>query len=163
MSYISASNFLQHYLGLIQDCRDTVNYHLPCHPGCIPPDCREEIPPGTNWQLDPEGVSSQWVGVRTSDAQWNLVRDRNQWGETHQTGKNLGSNSGHLRRQKGRLITSQRPLVTTSNHSETVSLRFREWGGSTVLCESIWKYESETQPSCKTSKESWLSGPLANS
>jgi hypothetical protein len=28
-------------------------------------------------------------------------------------------------------------LVTTSNHHETVSLRFRELGGSTVLCESV--------------------------
>jgi hypothetical protein len=62
------------------------------------------------------------VGVRASDVQWNPVRHRNQQGErntVHQTGKNLGLNSGLPQAAEGRLITSQKPLVT-------VSLRFRE-------------------------------------
>jgi hypothetical protein len=41
-----------------------------------------------------------------------------------------------LRRLKGRLITSQRPLLTTFR-GETMSLRFREQDGSTVLGESM--------------------------
>jgi hypothetical protein len=43
------------------------------------------------------------------------VRHRNQQGEgstTHQTGKNPGSNSDLPQEAEGRLITSQRPLVT---------------------------------------------------
>jgi hypothetical protein len=71
------------------------------------------------------------------------VRCRNQQGEgstTHQTGKNLGSNSGLPQEAEGELdhLTMGHP----SNHlfgSETMSLRFREQYGSTVLCEEYIK------------------------
>jgi hypothetical protein len=74
--------------------------------------------------------------VRASDAQWNPVRCRNQRGEgstTHQTGKNLGSNSGLLQEAEGE--TDHLPMRHTSNClfcGENVSPRFREWDGSTV-------------------------------
>jgi hypothetical protein len=54
--------------------------------------------------------------VRASDAQWNLVRHRNQQVEgntTHQTGKNPGSNSGLPQEAEGE--TDHLP-ETTSNH-----------------------------------------------
>jgi hypothetical protein len=83
--------------GLIQDGGDG-ELPPPLSLCCVPPDCQEEIPPGTNGQFDPEVHSSfRRVGVRASDAQQNPVRHRNQRGEgsnAHQTGNNLGSNSG---------------------------------------------------------------------
>jgi hypothetical protein len=63
----------------------------------------------------------------------------------YQTGKNLGSNSGLPQEAEGE--TDHLP-ENASNHSETMSFRFREWGGSTELCEP------ETQPRCKVSEES---------
>jgi hypothetical protein len=116
---------------------EMVIYHLPCHQR-HPPDCQEKILLGTNGQLDPEGDLSSWqVGVKASDAPQNLVKLRNQLGSTtHKIDKNLGSNSGLPRRQKGRLITSQRLLVTT-DWGEAVSLRFRGQGRSSVLCKCV--------------------------
>jgi hypothetical protein len=79
-----------------------MSYHLPC-----PRDCQEEMPPGTNRQLDPEGDSfSRRVRLMASDAQWNPVRGRNQRGEgstAHQTGKNSGSNSGLPQEAEGEI------------------------------------------------------------
>jgi hypothetical protein len=40
-----------------------------------------------------------------------------------------------FRRQKGSLINAQ--SVRHPSWGETMSLRFREWCGSTVLCESV--------------------------
>jgi hypothetical protein len=56
----------------------------------------------------------------------------------HQTGKNPGSNSGLPQDAEGEL--DHLPMGHLSNchfGGETVSLRFREWYGSTVLCESM--------------------------
>jgi hypothetical protein len=58
-----------------------------------------------------------------------------------------------LRRQKESLINSQRDTLVTAFWGEIMSLRFREWGGSTVLCESVWKCEPKTQPSYEMSAE----------
>jgi hypothetical protein len=83
------------FLGDLSGIVETVSYPLPVI-GVHPPDRREKIPPGANGHLDPKGdSSSQEVGVRALDAQWNPLRHRNQLGSTtHQIGKNLGSNSG---------------------------------------------------------------------
>jgi hypothetical protein len=59
-----------------------------------------------------------------------------------------------LRRQKGSLINSQRHLSNPLFVGETVSFRFRERDGSTVLCENVWKCEPERYPSYKVSVES---------
>jgi hypothetical protein len=140
VTHISASNFPQHFLWFCLGLWRHSELSPPLSLGCIPLDCLEEIPPGANRQLDLEGDSSfQRVGVRALDAQQNLVRCRNQRGEgstAYQTVRTQVQTQTCLRRQKGRLITSQRPLITTF-WGETVSLRFREWGGSTVLCESV--------------------------
>jgi hypothetical protein len=73
---------------------------------------------------------SQPVGVKASDPQWNLVRCRNQQGEespTNQTSKNQCLNNRlAFRRQKGRMVTSQRPWITLSRVKR--SLKFREQG-----------------------------------
>jgi hypothetical protein len=71
---------------------------------------------------------------------WNLVRPRNQQGERstiHQIGKNPGSNSGLPQEAEGE---TDHLSETTSNilfWGETVSFRFKDHGGSTVLCKSI--------------------------
>jgi hypothetical protein len=60
-------------------------------------------------------LSSRQFRVKALDAQQNLVRHGNQRGEestSHQTGKNLSLNSGLPQKAEGRLITSQRPLIT---------------------------------------------------
>jgi hypothetical protein len=68
------------------------------------------------------------------------VRCRNQGGEgttAHQTGKNTGLNLSLLQEAEGEIDHLQE---TASNHlfwSETMFLRLREQGGSTVLCESV--------------------------
>jgi hypothetical protein len=71
-------------------------------------------------------------------AQRNLERLGNQpRSPTHQTGKNMGSNSGLL--QKAEAKSDQLPkdtLVTAPLGGETVSFR-REWGESTILCKSV--------------------------
>jgi hypothetical protein len=83
----------------------------------------------------------RWVPV----AQRNLKRCRNQPGSpNHQTGKNLGSNSGLPQKAEGSLINSQKALSNALFVGETMSLRLREQGRSTVLSESVWKCESET-------------------
>jgi hypothetical protein len=74
--------------------------------------------------------------VKASDAQRNLVRGRKQQWEgstTHQTGKNPGQIQTCLRRQKVRLITSQRLLVTAF-WGETVSPFQGVGRGAEVLC-----------------------------
>jgi hypothetical protein len=102
-----------------------------------PPDRWEEIPPGANGQLDPEGRFIQQVGARALDAQRNPLRHRNQFRSTAlHAGKNPGSNSGVLQEAEGDLITSQRLLVAACG-GETVSLWFREQGGSIEPCESV--------------------------
>jgi hypothetical protein len=54
---------------IIWDCGDG-ELLPPLSLGYVRPDSQEEIPPGANGQLDPEGDSSSWrVGVRTLDAQ----------------------------------------------------------------------------------------------
>jgi hypothetical protein len=64
-----------------------------------------------------------------------------------------------LRRQKGSLIKSQnRDTLVPTFWGETMSLRFREQCGSTVLCESVLKCELEIQPSCKVNVESRSAG-----
>jgi hypothetical protein len=151
---------------VIQDCRDMVSYHLPCHRGASPQTARRR-----SHQVPIDSLI--WRGIclpgKLGTGPW--MYNRTQWG----TGTSEGRGTwlirlvrtqvwiqACLRRQKGRLITSQRPLVTTSNHGETMSLRFWEQGGSTVLCESVWKWEPETQPSCEVSEESWSSVPWQN-
>jgi hypothetical protein len=68
------------------------------------------------------------------------VRHRSQQRErstTHQTGKNPDSNSGLPQEAEGE--TDHLP-ETASNQlfwGETISLRFREWGGSIVLCKNV--------------------------
>jgi hypothetical protein len=103
----------------------------------LPLDCQEEIPPGTNGQLDSEGDGSSWrIGVRALDTQWNPVRRRNQLGSTaHQIGKNPGLNSGLPQEAEGETDHLPETLVTAC-WGETVSLRFREQGGRIVPCES---------------------------
>jgi hypothetical protein len=101
---------------VIQDCGDGELSPLLLL-GCVPPDCQEEIPPGTKKQLDPEGdSSSQRVGMKVSDAQWNPLRPRNQQGEgstAHQTDKNLGSNSDLSQEAEGE--TDHFPVRHPSN------------------------------------------------
>jgi hypothetical protein len=78
--------------------------------------CQGKIPPGVNGQLDPEGnSSSQRVGVRALHAHWNPVRHRNQRGEGRgavpvRLERTWVRIQACFRRQKGRLITSQRSL-----------------------------------------------------
>jgi hypothetical protein len=53
-----------------------------------------------------------------------------------QTEKNLGSNLGLLQEAEGE--TDHLPEATSNRLlGEVVSLRFREWGGSTVLYKSV--------------------------
>jgi hypothetical protein len=79
--------------------------------------------------------------VRALDAQRNPVRCRNQRGKgsiAHQTGRNLGSNSGLPPEAEGEL--DHFPMGHPNNchfGGETMSLSFRELYGSTVLCESM--------------------------
>jgi hypothetical protein len=114
---------------IIQDCGDS-ELSPPLSPGCVPPDC-QEIPPGTNRHLDPEGDSSSHrVRVRASNDKQNPVWCRNQREErstAHQIGKNLGSNSGLPQVAEG--DTDHLPMRHPSNclfWGETMSLRFRE-------------------------------------
>jgi hypothetical protein len=58
-------------------------------------------------------------------------------------------NQACLRREKRRLINSQWCTLVTVFWSETVSLGFREWGGSTVLCESVWSASLRNSPAAK--------------
>jgi hypothetical protein len=98
----------------------------------------------SSWQVRAKALDAQKDPLRTNlGALFVLVRTQVQI-------------QACLRRQKERLITSQRPLLTTY-WGETVSLRFREWGGSVVMQENVWKWEPETQPSCEVSEESWSS------
>jgi hypothetical protein len=125
---------------VIQDCWDG-ELSPPLSPGCFPQDCQKEIPPGANWQLDPDGDSSSWqVRVRASDAQWNSVRHRNQWEEgstAHQTGKNLGSNSP--RRQKGSFITSQWDILVTAFFRVKPHLSGSGSGMEVLCCVIVYK------------------------
>jgi hypothetical protein len=50
-------------------------------------------------------------------------------------GKNLGSNSGMPQKAEGE--SDQLPVRHIAFWGKTVSLRFREWGRSTVLCGSV--------------------------
>jgi hypothetical protein len=118
VSCISASNFLQHFLGVrYPGLQRHGELSPPLSPGCIPPDCQEKIPPGANRQLDLEGDLSSWqVGDRALDVQQDPVRHRNQRGEgnmAHQAGKNPGLNSGLPQEAEGE--TDHLP-ETTSNH-----------------------------------------------
>jgi hypothetical protein len=74
--------------------------------------------------------------VKASDAQQNPVRHRNQLDKLIRLTRIWVQIQASPRRQKGRLITSQRLLVTTF-WGEAVSLRFREQVRSTVLCENV--------------------------
>jgi hypothetical protein len=143
---------------LTQDWGEMVSYHLPFHWGASPGPLGGD--PTMHQQTAWSGggfILESW-GVWASDAQWNSVRHKNQQGEgntSHQTSKSPGSNSGLLRRQKGTLITSQRLLATM------VKLCLSGLGNrfSLTVCETVWKCEPETHPSCKESEESLYSGP----
>jgi hypothetical protein len=77
--------------------------------------------------------SSQWVRVKALDAQWNLVRHRNQQGEgstAHQTGKNLGSNSGLPQEAEGE----------TELLRETDSKHLLWWSHVSQVRGAGWKY-----------------------
>jgi hypothetical protein len=71
-------------------------------------------------------------------AQRNPERLGNQPGSpTHHTGKNLGSKSGLPQEAEGESDQLPKTPEKPRFWGETVSFRFREWGGSTVLCESV--------------------------
>jgi hypothetical protein len=116
-----------------------VSYHLPCHWDVYPWTSRRR-----SHQVPMDSLI--WRGIHLpGKSGWGpWMHNGTQWG----TGTSEGRGASFIRlvrtqvqiqacprRQKERLITSQRLLVTTSNPGETVSLRFRKWGGSTVPCE----------------------------
>jgi hypothetical protein len=63
----------------------------------------------------------------------------NEESAAHHTGKSQGLNSGLP--QEAEVESDQllliRLLLVTTFWEETISLRFREWGRSTVLCECV--------------------------
>jgi hypothetical protein len=94
----------------------------------------ELIPPGTNGQFDLEEglilLVSQGEGLRCTTESSEVQEPARGGSTTHKTGKNPGSNNRlAFRRQKGRLITSQRP-PSNPVWGEIGSLRFREQGES---------------------------------
>jgi hypothetical protein len=143
-----------------------VSYHLPCHWGASPWTARRRSyqAPETAWTGGDS--SSQLVRVR-SDAQRNLVKHRDQWREGNtapQTVKNPGSNSDLLpRRQKGRLITSQRLLVTAFLGWNHVS-QFQGVGWKYCAVWEYMKIQLRHSTASEVSEEFlptlWLSGSL---
>jgi hypothetical protein len=109
---------------------------------------------------DGETCLSQCTGEWVLVAQKNTEKAQEPTGSPgHQTGKNLGSNNRHaFRRQKERLITSQRHL-TGPIEGETMSLRFREWDGSVWAYMYMCACKSETWPSSETSEDSQSMSP----
>jgi hypothetical protein len=145
--------------GLIRDCGDG-ELSPPLSPGASPWTTRRRSHQAPMDSLIQRGIQPP------SESRWGPQKHKGtHWG----TGTNLGASlfilegigvqiQTCLRRQKGSLITSQRPLVTAC-WGETLSLRFRERGRSIVPCGSVYKREPETQPSCKVSEKPWSSVP----
>jgi hypothetical protein len=125
---------------VIWDCGDG-ELSPPLSLGCIPLDCQEEIPPGTNGQLDLVGESSfQRVGVSALVAHQNPVRHRNQQGEgstAHQTGKNPGSNSGLPQEAEGEL--DHLPMEHPSDHHFWVKSCLSGSGSSVEVWCCVWQ------------------------
>jgi hypothetical protein len=103
-----------------------------CHQDSTSLACRDSVLPGAS---GPVGLMEDCLSQHTREqvlvAQRNLEKAWEPIGSPiHQTGKNLDSNNRHaFGRQKGSLITSQRP-PSNPVWGETGSLRFREWGKS---------------------------------
>jgi hypothetical protein len=104
--------------------------------------------PGITWLCWSRGGSlspselRRWVPV----AQRNLERLGNQpRNPTHQTGKNTGSDSGLSQEGEGESdqLSKDTHVTTFFGGVETMSFRFREQSGSTVMCKSVWKWEPE--------------------
>jgi hypothetical protein len=138
---VSIWALLQHFWGPTQDLEGVVftSCHwlsIPSPPGGLPLQGTTRPCWFTGGTLSPSKLR-RWILV----AQRNLERLRNQpWSPTHQTGKNLGSNSGLPQESEGDSDQlSKGTLVSTFFGGETV--RFRLQGGSTVLHESVWKHE----------------------
>jgi hypothetical protein len=119
----------------LAEIAERVSYHLPCHQG-VPSGPLGGDPTRRQWTTWSGGwfvLLASWV--RASDAQWNTVRHR-KGAPLIRLVRTQVQIQSCLSRQKGRLITSQRLLVTAF-WGEAMSLRFREWGRSTVLCKSV--------------------------
>jgi hypothetical protein len=127
------------FLGGSSKIVETVSYCLPCHWGASPRLLGGDPTRHQQTAWSEEGIHPP------SDLGWrSRMHDGTQWGEVTNLEallvrlvKTWVEIQACLRRQTGRLITSQRQIVTTF-WGETVSLRLREWGASTVLCEVIW-------------------------
>jgi hypothetical protein len=117
---------------------ETVVFHVPCHRDAPPGPLGEVIPPGTNGQFDPEKglvLLASWVEGLVCTTEPHKVQEPARGAPPIKTGKNSGSNSGLPLEAEEE--SDQLPATpVTAFWSKTVSLRFREQSGSTVLCES---------------------------
>jgi hypothetical protein len=154
------ANSLNISCGLIQDWADG-ELSPPLSPRCISQDRQEEIPPGGNGQLDPEGDSSSWQvgwGPRMHNGtQWDARTRKGRGAILIRLARNQVQIQACPRRQEWSLITSQWDiLVTTFFTGETMSVTFREQDGSMVLYEGIWKCKLRHSPAAKWVKCSLL-------
>jgi hypothetical protein len=126
------------FLGGSSRIAEMVICHLSCHQGASPGLLEEDLTRHQQTAWSGRGSSSWWVGVKAWDAQWKLVRLRNQQGEgstTHQSAKNPGSNLGLPQEAEGE--TDHLP-ETASNHLLGWSCVSQVQGAGQKYCV-MWK------------------------
>jgi hypothetical protein len=119
---------------LIARITETVVFSPPLSSGCSPGPLGEVIPPDSKGQLDPEErlvFSASWGESLRSIREPGEAQEPAMWAPPVRLVRTQVWIQACLKRQKGRLITSQRP-PSNPTWGKTRSLRFRDWG------ESMW-------------------------
>jgi hypothetical protein len=132
--------FPQHFLGAhCRDCGDSDLSPL-LSPRCIPWTTRKRSHQAPTDSLIQRGTHppgrSRWRPQMHNGTQWVSGTNEGREAPLFRLARTRVHIQACLRRQKGRLITSQRSLVTTV-WGETVSLKFREQGGRKYC--AVWK------------------------